>query len=282
MLKRIRTADILFPLTLLWIALTVVPVGAAVPQHPHGRDCTTAREISLNSDVTSMLATTTDYVVYRLSLEQRGLLDVWVDAAAPNTWGMELLDSSCRLIANVIADVSLVSGRWAEITVPHRGLISSDASIWTLAPGAYFVRIRRNPFDAFQARLTFHTKFVPHYGHDCDTAEFLKIPGRIDGRMMYADDREVFRVTTTQTGRIHAWTTGPETARKEPLVKLSVANCSGKPELRVCNDTTRLVTPVLPPGTYYFSAEPRQPRYLGRYTLHVDFEEVQTDITMRF
>ena len=197
-------------------------------------------------------------------------------------WGMELLDSSCRLISNAIADVSLVSGRWAEITVPHQGIVSTDASLWTLGPGVYFVRIRRNPFDAFQERLMFRTSFIPHYGHDCATAEPLKIPGLIEGEMVYAEDREVFRVTTTQTGRIHAWTTGPQTSRKEPLIKLSLVNCSGKTELCVDNDTTGLVTRVLPPGTYYLSAEPRRPRYLGKYTLHVDFEEAKSDITRRF
>jgi hypothetical protein len=282
MFKHIRTKIILFSLALLSIASTPLAHAAAPGQHPLGKDCATARDISLNSDVTVTLPNTTDYAVYRMSLKQRGLLDVWIDGGTLDMWGMELLDSSCRRIPNVIADESLVTHRWAEITVPHKGMVSSDASIWTLAAGVYFVRIRPNPFGVFQARFTFHTKFIPHYGHDCDTAEPLKLPGLVRGELLYAGDREVFRVTTTETGRIHAWTTGPLVPPRQPVIKLIADRCSTGPELHVCNESTHLVTPILKPGTYYLSVEPGGPNYLGRFTLHVEFEKTMNEVTQSF
>lgn len=282
MFNHIRTKIILFSLAFVSIAVTPVADAAAREQHTLGKDCATARDISLNSKVTATLANTTDYAVYRMSIKQRGLLDVWIDGGALDMWGMELLDSSCRRMPNVIADESLVTHRWAEITVPHRGMFSSEASIWTLGTGVYFVRIRPNPFGVFETRFTFHTKFLPHYGHDCDTAEPLTLPGLIRGELLYADDREVFRVTTTQTGRIHAWTTGPLMPPKQPLIKLIAANCSPKPELQTCNESTHLVTPTLSPGTHYLSVEPGRPNYLGRFTLHVEFEKTTNDVTQRF
>jgi hypothetical protein len=282
MFKHTLSKVTLISLGFVLIALTPLAHAATPGPRRLGKDCATARDISLNSDVTATLANTTDNAVYRMSLKQRGLLDVWIDGGALDMWGMELLDSSCRRIPSVIADESLVTHRWAEITVPHKGMVSSDTSIWTLAAGVYFVRIRPNPFGVFQTQLTFHTKFIPHYGHDCDTAEPLKLPDLIRGELLYAEDREVFRVTTTQTGRIHAWTAGPLMPPKQPVIKLIADGCSTNAELHTCSDTTRLVTPMLPPGTYYLSVEPGGPNYLGRFTLHVEFEKTMNEVTQSF
>jgi hypothetical protein len=168
---------------LFFLALTSIAfdttVHAAVPaQHPHGHDCATAGSITLNSDVVATLVDTEDYAFYRIDLPQRGLLDVWIDPGAMDAWDMQLLDSACRPVTGVIGDESLLTGQWAGITVPHKAMFSTDQSVWTLPAGAYFIRVRPNPVDVFQERFTFHTKFIPHYGHDCDTAAPLRLRDR--------------------------------------------------------------------------------------------------------
>jgi hypothetical protein len=266
---------IFYFLAILGITFAPSAYGAVLAQQSHGHDCTTAGDISLNTDVAASLTDTSDYAVYRMVLPQRGVLDVWIDAGVFDMWGMDLLDSSCRPVPNVIGDESLLTRQWMEIAVPHKGMVTSDPSVWTLAPGLYFVRIRPNPVEVFEDRFTFHTKFIPHFGHDCETAEPLKLPGQIEGELLYADDREVFEVTTTQTGRIHVWTTGSLIPPKEPVIKLHVANCSTKAEFQMSGAGTGLMTPTLPPGTYYFSVEPWRPGDLGKYILHV---ELKTEI----
>jgi hypothetical protein len=103
----------------------------------------------------------------------------------------------------------------------------------------------------------------------------------VDGELLYGEDQEVFRVTTTRTGRIHARTTGPLTPPREPVVKL-ISDCSSKAELQITSEATGITTPVLPPGTYYLSVTPWRPNYLGRFTLHVEFKEARTEVTQEF
>src|SRR5262249_38480266 len=145
-------------------------------------------------------------------------------------WNMELLDSSCRPVPGVNADESLVTGQWAEITVPHEKMFSFERNVWTLPSGVYFVRILPNPVSVFQETFTFHTRFIPHYGHDCATADPVQLSGSVDGELLYAADREMFTMTTTEPGQIHVWMTGPLMPAKEPLIRLYSAGCfNGNP-----------------------------------------------------
>jgi len=269
----------------LWLVLVLISIGLpamayaqAVPfnQHPHGHDCMSARQISLNSDITALLLDPADYAFYQIVIPQRGLLDVSLDPGAFDAWNMELLDSSCQPVAGATSDNSLVTGKWARVTIPHKGLFTSDISLWTLAPGTYFVRIKPNPVDVFQETFAFRTKFTPHYGHDCDSAEPMKIPGAIDGELLYGADREVFRVETTETGLIRAWTTGELASPKEPAIRVYTADCSTDATQQTNDERQGIVTNVLTPRIYYVVVEPWKPGYLGKFTLHLEFVRTST------
>jgi hypothetical protein len=266
---------LLFFLALISIGFAPIAHAGALPQHSHAHDCSTANQISLGSDVVATLVATDDYAVYRIALNERGLLDVSIDPGAMDAWDMELLDSSCQPVPEIIGDVSLLKGNWAEITVPHKDLLfPTTNSVWTLGSGVYFVRIRPNPVDVFQDQFTFHTTFIPHYGHDCATAEAIKLSNSIEGELLYAEDREVFRLTTTDTGQIHGWTTGPLTP-KQPVIELYFQDCSSGIEQQTSDDRG-IITTSLAPGTYYLSVEPQKPDQLGRFTLHIEFIQERT------
>jgi len=269
----------------LWLVLALIAIGLpaiahaqAVPfdQHPHGHDCVSAGEISLNSDVKALLFDPADYAFYRIVLPQRGLLDVSIDPGAFDAWNMELLDSSCQPVSGATSDNSLVTGKWARITVPHKGLFTSDVSLWTLASGLYFVRIKPNPVDVFQEAFAFRTRFTPHYGHDCETAENAKAPGAIDGELLYSADREVFRVETTETGLIRAWTTGELASSKQPSIRIYTSDCSTDAAQQTSEEQQGTLSGVLAPHVYYVSVEPGKPDYLGKFTLHLEFIRTST------
>jgi hypothetical protein len=258
--------------SLAWLLTAFTPAEARqLAQHPHGHDCASAAEISLNSDVNATLLDTSDYAFYKIVLDQRGVLDVWIDPGVMDAWDMELRNSSCQVEPGAVGDESLLTRKWAGITVPHKGRFSWDPSAWTLDAGVYFVRIRRNPVRVFQDSFTFHTKFIPHYGHECITAEPIQLPGAIEGELLYAEDREVFRVTITHAGPIHAWTTGPLTTPKQPVLEVSAADCCSRPPLQISVGQTGIVTTALTPGEYYVAVKPWRPEYVGRFTFHVDF-----------
>jgi hypothetical protein len=204
-------------------------------------------------------------------LDQRGLIDIWTDAASFDVWAIDLLDSSCKTIPGVSAGSSAVTGTYSKITVPSMNVMPGQ-SVWTLAPGAYFMRLHPDPARVSQVPFTVHSKFTPHYGHNCQTAEPVKLTGSIDGALLYADDREVFRVTTEKPGRIYAWTTGPLSPSKEPAIDLYFADCS-KAIGQFLNDEGGPVTrsTIFEPATYYVSVEPRRTDSLGKFTLHLEF-----------
>jgi hypothetical protein len=264
---------------ILSLVLTSISIGlplianaqiAVSGQHPHGHDCMSAGEISLNSDITALLMSSADFAFYRIVLPERGLLDVSVDPGAFDAWNTELLDSSCQPVDGTLSDNSLITGRWARITIPRKGMMSLEPSIWTLAPGSYFVRIKPSPVNVFREVFSFRTRFIPHYGHDCETAQPMKLPGTIDGQLLYGLDREVFRVTTAGTGLIRAWTTGPLDSGKAPLLRVFTANCSTETTQETRWEEPGVTTNVLAPGTYYISVEPLKPEYLGKFTLHLE------------
>jgi hypothetical protein len=263
--------------TVIGLTVPMIAHAQAIPfaEHPHGHDCMTAATISLNSDVKALLLDPGDYAFYQIVLPRRGLLDVSIDPGAFDAWNMDLLDASCQAVDGVESDNSLVTGKWARITIPHKAEFSREAGLWTLAPGRYFIRIKPNPVDVFKESFVFRTTFTPHFGHDFETAEPVKLGGTIEGELLYAQDREVFRVTTTDLGLVRAWTSGPLEAPKEPVLyvydsdgtKLDAPKSAGAPNA--------VMTGVLTPGTYFISVEPWRPEYLGKYTLHLDFIQTQ-------
>jgi hypothetical protein len=262
-------------LGLILIGFAPMAHAGALPQHSHAHDCATASQISLDSDVVATLAGTDDYAVYRIALNERGLLDVSIDPGAFDAWSMQLLDSTCQPVPGIIGDVSLLTGNWAEIAVPHKDFFfPATKSVWTLGSGVFFVRIRPNPIDVFQNQFTFHTKFIPHYGHDCATAEAVKLSEAIEGELLYAEDREVFRLTTRDIGQIHGWTTGPLT---KPVIGLYFPDCSSGIEKQTSDERgTDIITTSLAPGTYYLSVEPQKPGQLGQFALHIEFIQERT------
>jgi hypothetical protein len=271
MFKRLQRLFLVSFLLLLGNGFVPVALDAALPPHADGRDCASAGQISLNSDVAATLFNTQDPAVYRMVLDQRGLLDIRIDPGAMDVWDMELLDSSCRPVAGVKAADSMVTREWSEITVPHEKMFSFETSMWTLPAGVFFVRITPNPVDVFQETFTFHTKFIPHYGHDCATAEPVKLSTSIDGELLYAEDREMFRLTTTEPGEIHAWIAAPLAPPNEPLIGLYSAGCSNSNQRQTGDGGNGTTTGELAPGIYYLSVEPSTPEHLGPFTLHVEF-----------
>jgi hypothetical protein len=248
---------------LCWTLLGAVAAPAVwASDFPHGRDCATANPIQLGVEERTQLTNAKDRAVYRVVLEERGLLDVKAnsDGEAANA---ELLDSACNPIGIVSGGTSISTGEKALITTP--------STLWTLNPGVYFVR-----FDAAGTKgsgnpFTFEAIFTAHYGHDCLTAEPMELAGTKDGELLYPEDREVFRVDLAEPGQIHAWTTGPLEA---PYVDIYPASCSTSIKMEAIEEPgVGFVTPVLNRGTYFLSVRP-EPNALGRFTINVEFDGV--------
>lgn len=202
-----------------------------------------------------------DRAVYRVVLETRGLLDVLAIAGESNVGKVQLLDSSCSPIPAIGSGRSVVTGK--------DSLLTTTAGVWTLDPGGYFVRFEPSSSMVSGRLFSFEATLTPHYGHDCATAEPMNGFSPKDGELLYAEDREVFRVNLLEAGQIHAWTTGPMEA--PPYVDLHLAECSYASELQTVDETGNgIVTAVLMPGTYYLFVRP-EPRAFGRYTLNVEY-----------
>jgi hypothetical protein len=241
------------------------PVSA---DSPHGYDCATATTIELNTEGRGAFADTDDRVVYRIVLERRGLLDVWTDAGNLDLWNAQLLDSSCNEVPGVGPGDSVVGNGYMRITVPHLNL-KREESVWTLDAGIYFLRFIPDPVDVFGDPFVFHTNFIPHYGHELETAEPIAVPASVDGFMLYAEDREVFRVRLPQGGAIHAWTTAPSESDAPPAISLCGSQLTNDDELWLEDSTGQKIrTSVLKPGDYFLSVQPTN--RLGPFTLHVE------------
>jgi hypothetical protein len=267
--KNIRIALI----AMLWgvFALTASPATAAAADISHGHDCLAAAEIGVNSDTRAVLFDSRDFALYRMVLDRRGLIDMWTDPGSFSVWDVDLLDSSCQLIPNVHAGKSFITRGYSKITVPSFNIKPID-TVWTLPAAVYFIRLNPDPVLKGGEPFVFHTKFVAHFGHDCATAEQLPVSGSIDGALLYADDREVFRVAVDPPARIHAWTTGPLGRWNQPDIILRFSDCSNASELELNDETpTGLLTVPLEVSTYYLSVEPFKQDFLGLFTLHVEF-----------
>jgi hypothetical protein len=252
-------------------SLTVSAATAAAADISHSHNCATATEIGVNSDTRAALFDSTDFAVYRMVLDRRGLIDVWTDPGSFSVWDVDLLDSSCQLIPDVQAGKSFITGEYSKITVPSFNIKPID-NVWTLPAGVYFIRLHPDPVLKGGEPFVFHTKFVAHYGHDCKTAEPLPASGSIDGALLYPGDREVFRVAINPPSRIHAWTTGPLGRWNQPDINLYFSDCSRANEMELNDEMpTGILTVPLEVGTYYLSVEPFKQDFLGPFTLHFEF-----------
>src|ERR1019366_8827884 len=157
----VRNTFLGFCMTLIWT------VGAPIAQAsdlPHGHDCATAKQVQPEAEEVVAFANASDRAVYRVVLDERGLLDVRADFGSPAAANVTLLDSSCSPIRPV-GSISVMTGT----------VLTTPSNIWTLGPGTYFVR-----FEPVGAKLSgnsfsFGTNFTAHYGHDCSTAEPMKL-----------------------------------------------------------------------------------------------------------
>jgi len=235
----------------------------------HGHDCSTASLIALDSDTRAVLYDSTDFAVYRLVLQERGLIDVWTDPGNFSVWDIELLDSSCEAVDGVGPGTSIIMGGYSKITIPSFNIMPKQ-SVWTLPAGVYYMRLHPDPVLKGGEPFIFHTKFVRHYGHDCASAERVPASGSIDGALLYPQDREVFRVTVNPPARIRAWTTGPLGRWNQPTIDLRLSDCSSASEMEFDDESpTGVVTMPLEVGTYYLAVEPLDRDFLGPFTLHV-------------
>jgi hypothetical protein len=251
--------------------LTVTAPSAKADDLSHGRDCATAREISPNSLNHGVLTDSTDIAVYRVVLDQRGLLDVWTDPGSFTVWDMELLDAWCVPVPHVTGGVSVVTGKYSKITVPAFGTETDDI-VWTIPKGVYFIRMLPAPVLVNGQPFAFHVKFVPHTGHDCTTAEAIPASGSVESAMLYSDDREMYRIHLSQPARVHAFTTGPAATRNEPVIGLYFSDCSSGFEQEFADEWGNgLLSSLLEPGTYYLSVEPFRGDLLTAFTLHVEY-----------
>jgi hypothetical protein len=269
MSKSVRIALITGFSAVLTLMLSAATAGAA--DIAHGHDCATASPIAANSDTRAVLFDSTDFAVYRMVLDQRGLIDVWTDPGTFSVWDVDLLDSSCQVIQGVQPGKSLITGEYSKISVPSFNIKPLD-NVWTLPAGVYFIRLHPDPVLQGGEPFVFHTKFVAHYGHDCATAEALPASGSIDGALLSLGDREVFRVAINPPARIHAWTTGPLGRWNQPDINLHFSDCSRASEMELNDETpTGILTVPLEVGTYYLSVEPFKQDFLGSFTLHFEF-----------
>jgi hypothetical protein len=244
-------------LALLWAIATPIALASDVT---HGRDCATATAVKLGVDERVILDGAGDRAVYRFGLDNRGLLDIQITSGNSSGLNAELLNSSCNVMRSVSGGVSRVTGKPALITVP--------GNMWTLDPGLYFVRFSPAAKPAFRSSFTFATVFTPHYGHDCATAEPMGLSMTKSGELLYAEDREVFRVDLAEAGQIHAWVTDDS---HQPYLNLHYADCSFAGEVQFVDETTGgIVSATLAPGTYYLSVRP-EPNAIGPYDLTLEF-----------
>lgn len=253
------------------LALTAFPARVFPADIAHGHDCLTAGQIPVNGDTRAVLFNSSDSAVYRLVLDERGLLNVWTDPGSFSVWDVDLLDSSCELVPGVLPGTSVISaGQYSKISIPSLNIKPND-SVWTLPAGVYYIRLHPDPVLKGGEPFVFHTKFVAHYGHDCATAEPVPASRSIDGAMLYPADREVFRVVVNPPARIHAWTTGPLGKWSQPDIDLRFSDCSSASELAFDDESPAgIVTMPLETGTYYLAVEPFEGDFLGPFTLHVD------------
>jgi hypothetical protein len=256
----------------LVLALAVSTPIAKADVHPHGHDCTTATQINLNQDEQAVLVDSNDFAVYRIVLDRRGLIDVWTDPGSFDVWGIDLLNALCEPVPSVSAGTSVITGGYSKITIPTFKVRPAE-DVWTLGPGVYFIRLHPDPGRVFQDAFTVHNKFTPHFGHDCATAEPIALSGATDGELLYAKDREVFRITTGTPGRLHVWTLGSFPPVDAPEVGLFFADCSSAIE-QVFEDETGagITNPLFKAGTYYVAVQPYESYSLGPFTLRVEFE----------
>lgn len=250
-----------FGLALIW---SLAIPAAFASDVPHGRTCATAAQIQPGVWQQAALADANDRAVYRVVMDKRGLLDVRAYKPSADIGKVELLNSACEPMRMAGAGTSVVTGENSLLTTP--------SALWTLAPGAYFIRFEPSS-NGMSRPFTFQVMLTPHYGHDCATAEPMSLVTAKSGELLYPEDREVFRVDLKEEGYIHAWATGPLAAPNQPHVDLYYADCSFSRDMQFADETgLGIATAVLPAGTYYLGVRP-QPNTLGRFTLHVEFSE---------
>jgi hypothetical protein len=245
------------------------PIVHAAGLDEHGRNCTSATPLAPGEQVTTAFSDTSDRAVYKVVLDRRGLLDVWTDPDTMDIWTMDLLDASCRPIKAVSGGMSVVTGDYARLTIPSTDLLNEEV-VSTLGPDTYFIEIRADSIDVFGDVFTLHTRFTPHYGHECATAEPMALNSSAKGDLLYDGDREVFRVVTTETGEIHAVATS--NAADPPTIAIYRSDCSNSRELMDSNrDAVGLATAVLEPGDYFVSIAATGSKPTGPYVLSVAF-----------
>jgi hypothetical protein len=250
------------------IAATSVTDVHAAGVDDHARNCTSATTIELGGQATTAFTAAGDRAVYKVVLDKRGLLDVWVDPDSMDIWTMALLDSSCRPITAINGGTSVATGDYSQLTIPSTDLFGEEV-VSTLGPDTYFVEINADRIDVFGEAFTIHTRFTSHYGHECATAEPMALNSSMKGDLLYDGDREVFRIVTTELGEIHAIATS---ATELPAIEIFSSDCSNGSELLATNrDDVGIATSMLAPGVYFVSVSPTSSMPAGPYLLTVAF-----------
>ena len=256
---------------ILTLALSISPARAA-DMHPHGHDCATATQINLNQDERVLLTDSRDFAVYRIVLDRRGLIDIWTDPGSFDVWGMDLLNASCEPVPRVSGGTSAITGGYSKITVPTFKVRPGE-DVFTLEPGVYYIRMHPDPGRVFQDAFTVHNKFIPHFGHDCGTAEPIALSSATNGALLYDKDREVFQFTADKPGRVHVWTLGAFAPADAPEIGLFFGDCSSAIEQLSSDETDAGITgTILDLGTYYVAVQPFGSKSLGPFTLRLKFE----------
>jgi len=266
-----NTRRVLIPALCAAFAFAIfAPAARAADIVAHGQTCSTAIPVLLNAKVSVALAGTNDVAVYKIMLDRRGLIDVWDDPGNFDISTMDLLDSSCHPVPGVHAGLSVISGKYAKITVPSP--LNGTSGVWTLDPGTYFIRLNPDPLRVSGEVTAFETRFTPHFGHDCMTAEPVALSKTIDGDLLYAQDREVFAVEIPGPGRLHVWTTGVFLPDGEPEVDLNFPDCTSAFEQQVPDESgTGFIGRIFDPGTYYVSVMRYMVNPVNAFTLHAEF-----------
>jgi hypothetical protein len=131
-----------------------------------------------------------------------------------------------------------------RVALDHRGLID----VWT-DPGSFTV-----------------------WDIELLDASCVPASGSVENAMLYADDREMYRIHISQPVRVHAFTTGPSETRTEPVVGLYFSDCSSGFDQEFADERGNgLVSSLLEPGTYYLSVEPFRGDLLTPFTLHMEY-----------